>query len=394
MKVNTIVSIIAFFCYGATATGQNYADSLTEELTKLIKRSDLPGFAVALVNSEGIVYQEGFGYADRHTQNPFTPETIINVGSVSKTVVGVAVIKAIEDGALTMDSAINDILPFEIVNPYHKNVPILVRHLITHSSTILDTRYYGHTYVPMVKEFNVSDEPSDSFLKFIREHEEIRMMDFLEKILSKDGHWYKQRNFLNAKPGALMRYSNLNAAVTALVLEKTTHYPFAAYTQQRIFDTLAMSSTGWSMTEIDMNKYATLYFPNGDIVPRYKLITYPEGGLLSNVKDLSRFLKEIILVSEGKSEFLNQTYGELLLPGDEDLDWAFWGLDSGRNIGQSGSDPGIQADLQFNADTKIGRIILCNVNAEEDEALFRDYREIKAILSKYEKKIGSIAIMH
>jgi CubicO group peptidase (beta-lactamase class C family) len=394
MKANTIISILALFLCGATATSQNYVDSLTEELTKLIKRSDLPGFAVALVNSDGILYQEGFGFADRHTQAPFTPETIINLGSVSKTMVGVAVIKAIEDGALTLDTAINDILPFEIFNPYHKNVPILVRHLITHSSTILDSRYYGHTYVPMVREFNDSDEQSDSFLKFIREHEEIRMMEFLEKILSKDGQWYKQRNFLNAKPGAVMKYSNLNAAITALVLEKTTHYPFSAYTQQRIFDTLGMTSTGWSMSEIDLNKYATLYFPKGNIVPKYKLITYPEGGLLSNVKDLSLFLREIILVSEGKSEFLNDTYGKLLLPGDDDLDWAFWGLDSRRNIGQSGSDPGIQADLQFNADTKMGRIILCNVNAEEDEDQQKDYQEIKVILSKYEKKIGTTEIMH
>jgi hypothetical protein len=57
-------------------------------------------------------------------------------------------------------------------------------------------------------------------------------------------------------------------------------------------------------------------------------------------------------------------------------------------------DPGIQADLQFNADTKMGRIILCNVNAEEDEDQQKDYQEIKVILSKYEKKIGTTEIMH
>jgi CubicO group peptidase (beta-lactamase class C family) len=387
MKANTILSILAFLFCGVSLPGQNYADSLSVELDKLLKKSELPGFAVSIVSSEGILYQAGFGFADRHTQDPFTPETIINVGSLSKTVVGVAVIKAIEDGALTMDSAINEILPFQIVNPYYKNVPILVRHLITHSSTILDTRHYGHTYLPLIEGFSDSDEQSDSFLKFISEHEEMRMMDFLEKILSKDGQWYKQRNFLNAKPGAVMKYSNLNAAITALVLENSTHYPFVAYTHQRIFEPLEMFSTGWSIAEIDLNKYATLYFPNGDIVPRYKLITYPDGGLLSNVKDLSLFLKEIILIYEGKSEFLNDKYGELLLPGDEDLDWAFWGIDSGRNIGQSGSAPGVQADLQFNANTKIGRIILCNVNAGEDESIYKDYREIHTILAKYENKI-------
>ena len=57
-----------------------------------------------------------------------------------------------------------------------------------------------------------------------------------------------------------------------------------------------------------------------------------------------------------------------------------------RNIGHGGSDPGIQTDMQFNADTKIGRIIFTNVNAEDNEALWEEYRGIHKILAKYEAK--------
>lgn len=388
MSTKAILLLSVGIFYHLILIGQIQEDSLTHDLNKLWEGSDLPGFAVSIVTTNGIVYKHGFGYADKSMKTPFTTETIINVGSVSKTIVGVAVIKAIEDGSLTMDSEINEFLPFEVINPYYKDIPILVRHLITHSSTILDTRHYGKSYIPLFEDLDQNDSSISDFQKYIDQHQRFSLLEFLENILTPEGKWYKQRNFLNRKPGAVMQYSNLNAALSALLLENATFYPFKAYTEQRIFDTLMMNATSWSIDKIDMTKYATLYFPNGKTVPRYQLITYPDGGLLSNVDDLSKFLQEIIIVSKGTSGFLNDKYGELLLPGDGDLDRAFWGIGATGNIGHSGSDPGIQADLQFNKESKIGRVILCNVNAEDDEELYRQYLDIHNILSKYEDQIN------
>ena len=81
--------------------GQNYSDSLSAELLSLYQSADLPGFAVAIVDSEGLRYQQGFGLADRNSQKPYTSKTIQHIGSVSKTVVGLALVKAIETGALS-----------------------------------------------------------------------------------------------------------------------------------------------------------------------------------------------------------------------------------------------------------------------------------------------------
>ena len=79
-----------------------------------------------------------------------------------------------------------------------------------------------------------------------------------------------------------------------------------------------------------------------------------------------------------------------MLPGDDDKDRAFWGMgEISRNIGHGGSDPGVQTDLQFNADYKVGRIILTNVNAEDNEILWEQYRGIHQILAKYEQKLAS-----
>ena len=96
----------------------------------------------------------------------------------------------------------------------------------------------------------------------------------------------------------------------------------------------------------------------------------------------------MIIVFNGTSGFLNDKYAELLFPGDGDLDRSFWGMSGSEYIGERGSDPGIQSDIQFNRTSKIGRVILCNVNADEDEILYRDYREIHQILTRYEAQIS------
>ena len=366
---------------------QTYSDTLTDALSKHFEQSDLPGFAVSIVNENGGVYQKGFGYANKRTKKSFEPTTMEKIGSVSKTVVGLALVKAIQDGKLTLDTKINDVLPFQIHHPYFKDTPILVRHLATHTSGILDTKHYGKTYIRDNTAVNEAAIHQD-FLDFISSHEAIPLKDFLFRILNKKGKWYKKKNFLKAKPGTKKEYTNLNAALAAYLLETVTGIPFETYTETKIFLPLGMKNTTWHIDKEHKELLATPYFPMGKIVPRYHLITYPDGGLHSNAVDLSLLLIEMIKAYSGHSEYLPYEYAQLLLPGDTDANRAFWGMGAkSRNIGHGGSDPGVQTDMHFNADSKIGRIILTNVNAEDNEELYKQYRMIHQILTKFEKRV-------
>lgn len=382
MKRQGIFVLVIFTFVQAMA--QNYSEALTKELNRHLAVSDLPGFAVSIVNQEGILYQKAFGLADKANRLDFKTSTIQNLGSVSKTVVGLALVKAIEEGKLSMDTEINELLPFEVVNPYFKDHPILVRHLANHTSSILDTDHYRKSYI-LDDSFSESENVHEEFLDFIEKHDPMDLKEFLFRILNKEGDWYSKRNFLKAEPGTIKDYANLNAALAAYIIEVATAMPFEEYTQSRIFTPLGMKFSSWNMSKDNWLMTATPYFPAGDQVPRYRLITYPDGGLYSNVEDLSKYLIEMIKVYSGQSSYLKPEFAKLLLPGDDDNDRAFWGMgEKSRNIGHGGSDPGAQADLQFNADRKIGRIILCNVNAEDNEELWRQYREIHDILGKYE----------
>lgn len=118
-------------------------DSLTNELKSIAASGPIHGFGVAIVNADGVVYSEGFGYADVAAQKPYTAHTIQNIGSVSKTLIGIALLKAQELGKLQLDDPVNDYLPFQVVNPFYPETPITIRQLSTHTSTILDTDFYN-----------------------------------------------------------------------------------------------------------------------------------------------------------------------------------------------------------------------------------------------------------
>ena len=61
----------------ANAVGaQDCAAILTDTLTKHFEKSNLPGFAVAIIRENGIVYQKGFGYANKRTKKPFELTTM------------------------------------------------------------------------------------------------------------------------------------------------------------------------------------------------------------------------------------------------------------------------------------------------------------------------------
>ncbi|MGV7187279.1 serine hydrolase domain-containing protein [Xanthomonas axonopodis] len=75
------------------------------------------GLGAAIIRDRKVVWTGGVGFADRARGTPFTPDTVMNIGSISKTVTGVALMQAVQDGKLALDADINTYLPFAVRNP-------------------------------------------------------------------------------------------------------------------------------------------------------------------------------------------------------------------------------------------------------------------------------------
>jgi len=67
--------------------------------------ANIPGAVVAVTNSQGLIFSAGYGYADLKTQRPIKPdETLMRIGSVSKTFVWTAVLILVDRGQLDLDA--------------------------------------------------------------------------------------------------------------------------------------------------------------------------------------------------------------------------------------------------------------------------------------------------
>jgi len=375
----------------------SFADSLTNELTEISKTGYMNGFGVAIVNQLQTVYQMGFGYADKRLNAKYSIHTVQNIASVSKTLIGIALLKAQEMGKLNLDDDINLFLPFKVINPYHPQAIITLRHLATHTSTIKDTDFYASKSYILVDDWFGANANLKLDVTLNSPSTHLSMLDFLKNVLLESGDWYKKEGFLSNKPGTMFEYSNVGATLAALILEIATGESYTSFTTKYILRPLNMSSTGWSFGTIDRSRHTKLYSKMKAEIPFYRLITFPDGGLLTSVNDLSKYLNELIKGYSGEGKLLgSDSYRQLFTPQLTPLNFTgspvencgiFIKITPDGLIGHDGQDPGVNTGMYFNPATKIGAILF--VNTDLDSEGEKQYRSILKILEKYEHILGN-----
>ena len=66
-------------------------------INESIVNANIAGMAVSILSGDSIIFTQGYGYSDIQTKKPFTPNTVINIASISKTFVCVALIHLVEN---------------------------------------------------------------------------------------------------------------------------------------------------------------------------------------------------------------------------------------------------------------------------------------------------------
>ncbi len=355
-------------------------------------RNDIPGFAIALVDANGLIFEKGYGYADLATKRPYTSRSVQNIGSISKTFIGISLLQAERDGHLKMTDPINKYLPFRVVHPRFPDQPILLRHLAMHTSGISDAKFYDKAYAltePMtVKKGEISKREYKEML-LASKNEVLPLGDFLAHFLTLDGDFYHRRNFTKKAPGVAYQYSNVAAALAAHVLEVATGTTFPEWTRDRIFEPAGMENTGWSRADIAAGTHIQHHFSNGRPMPDYALSTYPDGGLRTSIHDLGVYCSSTIKgMTTGNALLPAEDYARLIsdtirIPKDKSVYGYFMEhLDSGF-YGHTGGDPGIGTIMYVNEANGVGHLMFFN-GTPKDEGLFM---EIFLPLVKYGRKV-------
>ena len=360
--------------------GATPADQLHQLIGYWADQGYLPGFATAVLTKDEILFQKTYGYADLKNKKPYTPETVQNIGSVSKTLIGLSLMKATEEGKLNLDDAINQYLPYEVVNPHFPSVPITIRQLANHTSSIGEPDDYEKSYLLLepfrYQKGEISKSEYQGGLLYAK-NKNREMDDFLKALLHKDGTLYKKKNFLKQRPGSKYSYSNVAATLAAHIIERIYEMPYAEFTQTHLLEPLGMKASGWSFETINAKKHTDLHFRNHRVIPRYTLITYPDGGLLTNIQDLSRYLQNQMKGYYGDTALLSAAaYQQMMKPSlsPEQQErpnrnyGIFWSV-SGNRIGHNGGDPGAACLIRFDAEKQIGWIMMMNILPETPMAV-------------------------
>ena len=395
--LNPMKKILFFVCVLLplfSLNAQIPTDSLTQLLTEIQQNSILPGYAVAIVNPEKVLYQQGFGFADLDAQTPYTPQTIQNIGSISKTFIGVAIMQLVEQGKLSLDAKINDLLPFKVVNPWHPEGHITVKQLCTHTSGITDTPVYntkGYVLKEKIPEDKTGFSKAEKmYLKKIKGNKERPLGDFLAAYLSPSGRLYKKKNFQKSIPGSTYRYTNIGSALAAYLVEVLTGKPYYEYVKDQILTPLNMQASGLKLEEVELEKHAALYSLEGAVLPRYTLITYPDGGMLTNCEDLAGYLQQMMAGYVGKSDLMTaasfQEMMKVQFAEEKERSGIFWDISKTDRIGHNGGDPGIFTYIQFDPTSRVGYVFMTNCAAYEDEQGLKSFIAIWSALKEYGAK--------
>lgn len=357
------------------------ADSLTAEINQIYQKGIFNGFGVSIVNEHGTLYEKGFGFSDISSKKAYTENTIQNIASVSKTFVGIALLKAQELGKLQLDDPIEHYLPFKVVNPNFPEAKITIRQLANHTSSIIDNEYYlTKNYILRPgQDLNGMKLSFDETQVFIPSDSSVSLETFLENVLSEKGKWFQASGFLANKPGEIYEYSNVGTALAGYIIERATGVSFAHFTKEHILKPLKMSHSGWKYEDIKLESLSRLYENPGTVIPYYESITYPDGGLMASINDMSKFLTELIKGYNGKGTILSkESYKEYFRaqlsasnfiersernPYNESYNIGiFIGFGHTGYIGHTGGDPGVLSIMFFDPKTNTGRIMLFNTS--------------------------------
>jgi CubicO group peptidase (beta-lactamase class C family) len=343
-----------------------------ERLQAQFQASEFVGMGVACLDASGVRYVKGFGFADKEAGLHYNPETLQPIASISKVLIGLALMRAQELGLLHLDDQADKHLPFALSHPWHPDEAIKLRHLASHSSGIRDGNHYDHSYIfetpldGMHKRLPLWS-PTRWFLaskvrKYNR-NQDMPMADFLAACFTPEGAFYRKSNFLKNHPGTHYEYSNCGASLAALAIETATGMDYRAFVQKEILTPLGMNDSGWAGAEntAPASQTAKLYL-DGVPLPRYHLITYPDGGFVTSISDFSKLMQAAMLGSKGVSNLLTAgSYREMFTQQGppEGQTGVFWEVRR-QTLGHSGMDPGISTFAYFNRERTEGYLIFAN----------------------------------
>lgn len=336
-----------------------------------MKKHNVTGLSLALIDDQRVVWAEGFGYADKAHNVPATPDTLYRAGSITKLFTATAVMQLAERGLLDLDQPIKTYLPeFSFKTRFPDASPITIRHVLTHHSGLPRDMLRGMWSSTPQPFATVLDDLTTSYVLH--------------------------------PPNYIFSYSNLGMTVLGQVIERLSRMPYATYVSRKIFEPVGMTTASIE-TGVAASPLMAHAYNRGKEEPELSLRDIPAGGLNASVVDLARFVQMVfaqgragdhhVVKPETLTMMLTPQNGNVPLDLDLKMGLGWLLSDMGdlqlHNVGTVASHAGgtfhFLSQLITLPDHKLGAVVMSN-SSDAAEAVTKIAEKLLA--SGLEAKLG------
>jgi CubicO group peptidase (beta-lactamase class C family) len=321
-------------------------EARVDEVFRQYASTETPGCAIGVAQRGRVLLEKAYGMADLERGVALSPASILEAGSVSKQFTAAAVLLLAKDGKLSLDDPVRRWVPElpEVMQP------ITLRHLLHHTSGLRD---WGSVSGIAGWPRNTRAIDHTAVLQIIAR---MRELDF--------------------PPGAEYEYSNSNYNLLAIVAERASGESLPAFTRQRIFQPLGMTSTSWRDDAMRVVRGRALSYDkdsSGWHGERAIENIYGNCCLLTTVGDLLKWNAAFDSTRLGGAGFRTEQERRGVLSNGQTISYAA-GLfvDTYRGqpyVAHSGATAGYRANAVRYPDAGVSVAVLCNAGNAEPETM-------------------------
>ncbi len=244
------------------AAADELFQSLRDEITSGMQRLPIPGLAVGLWHA-GHEQTAGFGVTSVENPLPVTPDTLFQVGSISKTFTAPALMMLMEAGKVDLETPVRTYLPDFRLSDDTVAARVTIQHLLTHTGGWLGDYF---------NDFGFGD---DAQVKMLAEIARLPQFTPLGEVWS---------------------YCNTGFNIAGRIIEVITGQSYEAAIQEMILDPLDMKMTFYFPHDVMTHRFAVGH----EIIERAARVArpwpigragHPVGGVVSTVIDLLKYAR-------------------------------------------------------------------------------------------------------
>ena len=270
--MKSIRKVLLIFVTAFSLPGFAQNSNLSKEARALIDEFDgrlksnsenksVGSLSAALVLGDTIIWTKSYGFADKERKIPASSNTIYSIGSVSKSVTGMALARLVQKGILKLDEPVEKYVPeIRDIKGLPSNIRITIRELATHTSGLS-----RETELPDAAEGSIKVWEKKVLAS-------ISMTTF-------DSGTYKKYS-----------YSNIGYGILGLAMSRASKKAFDKLIDEIVFKPLKMKNSHFELTPVMQKNLAVAYDSTRDyhLGRGYKI---PNGGVYSCAADMVNFAK-------------------------------------------------------------------------------------------------------